>query len=237
VRWLVRRPRGRRSGSLVFPAPSLTLPVTRRVFEVFRRCRAAAPSSEEPETTSGPSGLGSPSECSPVALVGIPTSSPGIRPTYRASLPHGSRRELDLADLAACPVLRSRVSRLPSTGMPSERPLPRIDIAADPVRSRGCLPRNRVPPSWFCTTSAASSAREVAGLLHPAASHGVRRVSCLGFRVDPATWTSQAPSRRSTEAFPATLFTPLEEFPPTAAAPHHCGRCPLAVPPGLARLP
>jgi len=98
--------------------------------------------------------------------------------------------------------------------MPSERPLPRIGIAADPVRSRGSLPRNRVPPSWFCTTSAASSAREVAGLLHPAASHGVRRVSCHRVPGRPATWTSQAPSRRSTEAFPRDAFHTPRRIPP-----------------------
>jgi hypothetical protein len=30
-------------------------------------------------------------------------------------------------------------------------------------------------------------------------------------------------------AFPATRFTPFEEFPSSAAVPHHCGRCHLAV--------
>lgn len=68
---------------------------------------------------------------------------------------------------------------------------------------------------------------EVAGLLHPAASHEVRRVSCSStfrFRAAGAAWF------RSGRAFPAALFVPLEEFPPTAAVPHRCGRCPLAVP-------
>jgi len=35
-----------------------------------------------------------------------------------------------------------------------------------------------VPSLWFCTTSTASSAWRFAGLLHPAADHEVRRVSC-----------------------------------------------------------
>jgi len=30
-------------------------------------------------------------------------------------------------------------------------------------------------------------------------------------------------------SFPATRFTPSEEFPSSVAVPHHCGRCPLVV--------
>jgi hypothetical protein len=30
-------------------------------------------------------------------------------------------------------------------------------------------------------------------------------------------------------AFPAPRVIPFEEFPSSAAVPHHCGRCPLAV--------
>jgi len=66
---------------------------------------------------------------------------------------------------------------------------------------------------------------EVAGLLHPAASHEVRRVS--RFRASVPTCRNRLV--RSAGAFPATLFTPLEELHPTAAVPHRCGRCPLAV--------
>jgi len=62
-------------------------------------------------------------------------------------------------------------------------------------------------------------------LLHPAASHEVRRVSC--FRASIAACRNRL--LRSAGAFPTTSFTPLEEFHPTAAVPHHCGRCPLAV--------
>jgi hypothetical protein len=66
---------------------------------------------------------------------------------------------------------------------------------------------------------------EVAGLLHPAASHEVRRVSC--YRA-PAPACARQVVRRA-GAFPTTPFIPLEEFHPIAAVPHHCGRCPLAV--------
>jgi hypothetical protein len=61
-----------------------------------------------------------------------------------------------------------------------------------------------------------------AGLLHPAASHGVRRVS-----------RCQRPSHprvlRPVSPFPATRFIPFKGFPSSAAVPHHCGRFPLAV--------
>jgi hypothetical protein len=64
----------------------------------------------------------------------------------------------------------------------------------------------------------------VAGLLHPAADLGVRRVSR-----PRATQESEQARTRATRTFPATGFTPFEEFPSFAAAPHHCGRCPRAV--------
>lgn len=38
---------------------------------------------------------------------------------------------------------------------------------------------------------------------------------------------------RCARGFPACAFTPLEEVPPPAAAPHRCGRCPLVVGPSL----
>jgi hypothetical protein len=92
-------------------------------------------------------------------------------------------------------------------------------------RPRGFAPPRRLPPLG-----------RLRACCIPLPVMGFAAFPAIGFRVDPATWTSQAPSRRSTEAFPATLFTPLEEFPPTAAAPRHRGRCPLAVPSRLARL-
>jgi hypothetical protein len=68
-----------------------------------------------------------------------------------------------------------------------------------------------------------------AGLLHPAASSGVRRVSflCLPGRREASCKTS---------VFPASRIVPFEEFPSSAAVPHHCGLCPPAVTvlPGLA---
>jgi hypothetical protein len=67
----------------------------------------------------------------------------------------------------------------------------------------------------------------VAGLLHPAAGSEVRRVS-------------RRPSHLLLDVGPNLPFpasrSPFEEFPSSAAVPHHCGRCLLAVsvhpPPG-----
>jgi hypothetical protein len=62
----------------------------------------------------------------------------------------------------------------------------RSDLAAVPTSGPGCRPGHRVPSSRFLTASTAFSAltfapkrsgRGVAGLLHPAADPGVRRVS------------------------------------------------------------
>jgi hypothetical protein len=54
-------------------------------------------------------------------------------------------------------------------------PLPRRPET--PHRAMAANPRHRVPPSWFCTTSAVFSAPRGPGLLHPGTGHGVRCVS------------------------------------------------------------
>jgi hypothetical protein len=85
-----------------------------------------------------------------------------------------------------------------------------------------------VPPSWFCTTWTASSARWAAGLLHPAADPGVHRVwadACeqtVGFPAMPG-------SRRSAPAdpLPGCQLTPpgtsLQGLSASARSPlSHC---------------
>jgi hypothetical protein len=87
---------------------------------------------------------------------------------------------------------------------------------------QGFHPPTPVPPAWSLTTSTACSAPKPAGLLRPASDLGVRRVSYL-------------PSRASEEAvgtgsgLPRSAVIPFKGFPSSAAVPHHCGRCPLAV--------
>jgi hypothetical protein len=80
-----------------------------------------------------------------------------------------------------------------------------------------------LPPLSFLPTSVVYSANCSTGLLHPAASHGVRTVSdwasrplCLHI-----SWSSQS--------FPGSLLTPFEAFPFLEAASRHRDRCHLAV--------
>jgi len=107
----------------------------------------------------------------------------------------------------------------PSADMPSARPLREAEASVGPT----VPPASRVPPSWFCTTSTVCSAQRVAGLLRPAASRGF-----AAFRVFPPPASPEG-DKRGSGTVPATRFTPFEEFPSSAAVPHHCGRCLLAV--------
>jgi len=80
-------------------------------------------------------------------------------------------------DSSACPgQLTGRRTIRPSIDIAPWRPLPR-DVPAALRLSRVHL-ESPVPSLWFLTTSTASSARRLAGLLHPATDHEVRRVSC-----------------------------------------------------------
>jgi hypothetical protein len=81
---------------------------------------------------------------------------------------------------------------------------------------RWLLPTDRVPPSWFHTTSAVYSADKPASVLQLAASQGSPRFRSVDTR------------RTQIDALPRGA-TPLEEFPSSAAVPHHCGHCPRAV--------
>lgn len=80
-----------------------------------------------------------------------------------------------------------------------------------------------LPPLSFLPTSVVYSANCSAGLLHPAASHGVRTVSDWASRplCFHISWSSQP--------FPGSLLTPFEAFPFLEAASRHRDRCHLAV--------
>jgi len=84
---------------------------------------------------------------------------PGLVPDARAPVPRP-------------PPMRFVASSPPSTSRPASAP-----GELSPAIGAGVPPPARVPPSWFRTTSTVSSAETVAGLLHPAADPGVRRVS------------------------------------------------------------
>jgi len=83
-------------------------------------------------------------------------------------------------------------------------------------------PPIHVPPSWFRTTMTACSTQE-------------SRVCCTPQPVKGSTrFLLRSPSAAQRRlwkplAFPATRFTPFEEFPSLTAVPHHCGRCPHTV--------
>jgi hypothetical protein len=139
----------RRSGSLDFPAPSLTLRVAARVFEVFRRCHAGPWLLAKSRVPCGPSGLGSPSE--------------------RVAFQSGS----DRTDLLPWPWSRRTVGVEPATCIAdppssgSVPPLHRPCRASTPASVAACfghgesLLRDPVPSSWFCTTPMVSSARRL----------------------------------------------------------------------------
>jgi len=115
--------------------------------------------------------------------------------------------------LVVCPssdVTRARPLRvtLPS---PSACWLP----PACSFRPRGFAPPRRFPPrsgSRACCIPVPEGVRSVSRSRAPLQSTRRSLVRCA-------------------RGFPVCAFTPLEEVPPPAAAPHRCGRCPLAVGP------
>jgi len=116
--------------------------------------------------------------------------------------------------------------------MTTRRPLPRdvpVVLRLSEVHSE-----SPVPSLWFCTTSTASSAWRFAGLLHPAADHEVRCVSCSHVPSTAAPDKRMMAGRSRCE-IPAARLGPLEGCSPSTAVPRHRGRCLLAVgvPPGV----
>lgn len=97
-----------------------------------------------------------------------------------------------------------------------------------PLRPDGYQPSGPDPSSWFLPTSTVSSARRSRVCCTPQPDKGSSRFTLTGAR-------RPRPSEDGPEhgtlavALPATRFTPFEVFPSPTAAPHHCGRCLLAV--------
>ena len=130
--------------------------------------------------------------------------------------PNISPRDLDLPfrALESAPVstrvdassLGIRSGSCPSADMPLSRPLPGTEAPFGPTAPAA----ERVPPSWFLTTMTVYSAREVAGLLHPATDRGF---AAFPDARGPIPSTASGSGYRSPEPFPATRFTPSEDFP------------------------
>jgi hypothetical protein len=90
--------------------------------------------------------------------------------------------------------------------MPLSRPLPGAETPFGPTAPAA----EHVPPSWFLTTMTVYSAREVAGLLHPATDRGF---AAFPDARGPIPSAPRGSGHRSPEPFPATRFTPSEDFP------------------------
>lgn len=121
--------------------------------------------------------------------------------------------------LSPAPPLMRFVRIRPSADKSRARPLPEAEASIGPA----------VPPAE--SRSAFAVSHRLDGLLRP---HGRRFVApcyqpwvrcvsrCYAARtVHPRGGGGS----RSRGAFPATRFTPSEDFPSPTAAPHHCGRC------------
>ena len=107
----------------------------------------------------------------------------------------------------------------PSADMPSVRPLQEaeapVGLTVPPASSRSALVVSHHLDGLLRTMGR--------GFIAPRSQPGVRRVSGL------AAFSAARGRRRWAGTFPATRFTPFEEFPSSAAVPHHCGRCLRAV--------
>lgn len=197
--------RVRGSGSSAFPAPSLTLTVAGRVFEVFP-CAPGRPKAVPVLPRFGPPSLADPPRHRGLRGRERPADHPN--PLRSLLAPHAGA-----ANLAGPHECRPSVSfirrlrRVSSSGSPpscsvsavhSQRP-----VETGHLRPSGAIRPGPVPPSWFLATSTVSSSRTVRALLQPAADPGVHRVS------QPA------------KAFP-TMRSPLEDAPrPQRLLPHH----------------
>jgi hypothetical protein len=105
----------------------------------------------------------------------------------------------------------------PPTGMPHLRPLPGAEAPFGPT----------LPRASSCSALVVSHHHngllraEVTGLLHPATGQGFAAFHACRHR--------STRRRASNGTIPATRFTPFEDFPSSAAVPHHCGPCLPAV--------
>lgn len=168
-----------RSGWFGFPASPTTFTVTGGSSGPF----AGRPLDNSRRNRRASLSLALLSGATPNALVRKLTFSPGFPSTQRGN-----------AYPAMCPSPLHRRASEASTPAPA---------ACRRFGSEGSTPRSPVPSPWFLATSMVSSASPVAGLLHPAADPGVRRVSVPGNPVED----------RTARHFPAAQDLPFEEFP------------------------
>jgi hypothetical protein len=154
--------------------------------------------------------------CAPRALGPTPSGPNGPEaPRMRLPAPSAlASREIRRVNspLVRHPRLRPLPPVLPPTSAARFQPV-------DMFRPRGFSPPRRVAPQKSPGLVASRYRKEFAAFRHRS-------------RHSPPDTSEEVLARvRSTTAFPAAPFTPLEEVPPPAAASHHCDRCPLAVAP------
>jgi hypothetical protein len=235
--------RTRSSSSLAFAAPPFALTVASRAFEVFlhpgrHQSDDLAPHVPPPSLTDS---VGHPGHPGVSTRVDHPDPCE-IGPYSYAEATAATSR---LADANACTAWGcSHPAASPHLSL--EVPLRRFSAPA--VHSRLCMPRHAhpsarsshragpVPPSWFLTTSTASSGITMRALLQLAADPGVHRVSRWSA---PArlVLTKRTPRQNATTD-PHDALTPRRYSPPSAPdslttpprrAACHANLCPRAV--------
>jgi len=189
------------AGCLAFPAPSAVLTVTGRTLEVF----------PGPPLSTGLSRR----EC--CAFTSAEGSLVAFHLSFRAlaALPELLAASEE-ASSSSSRGIRSRIAPLSLDLLCVHSRKPELPSA------RPCQGLDPVPPSWSLTTSTAFSAQGLRVCCTP--------LTTLGFDAFPALAPRSSPEGLPGEAiaFPAPRIVPFEEFPSSAAVPHHCGRCPLA---------
>jgi hypothetical protein len=172
----------RGSGSLAFPAPSFTLAVAGRVFEVFPCARRRRPKAADvlPRRCSTVDGGFSPRRR---GLRGRERPADHLGPWRSLLAPHAGAANPSRQCTSACrsvlhPATPPRLLlEVPSIDSPYRTSTPGCHVETRHLRPRGATRMGPVPPSWFLTTSTVSSVLTVRALLQPAADPGVHRVS------------------------------------------------------------
>jgi hypothetical protein len=119
--------------------------------------------------------------------------------------------------------IRPRVC--PAFDIPVVRPLPGFVGLSRHCRSARVLPRTRTRSALVVSHHLDGLLRtQASGLLHPEAERG-----SLRFAMPPPPAAGRSHRSWAGAPFPATRFTPFEEFPSSAAVPRRRGHCPLAV--------
>jgi len=208
------------SESLASPAPSFALAVAGRAFEVFPcplRCPKAPPRCAWSSSAIPDGFLGA---CS-ARLMSPPDGPPVPSPRCVAFAAEAA------ASSSSTPCKHAAsVADHPSTSprLLLEVPLRRCSVRTvhsqpdDERLAFGPLvpPRDRVPPSWFLTTSTACSGPTARALLQPAADPGVHRVACCERLHRPSPEGAGLPARPP--RFPRC--THPAKISPLAAPPH-----------------